>query len=44
METIYPKVLLLCSFNQRTANGITIKNLFGHWPKNRIAVADIHPQ
>lgn len=36
----YPKVLLVCNFNQRTANGITIKNLFRHWPKDKIAVAD----
>lgn len=36
----YPKVLLLCNFNQRTANGITIKNLFKNWPKDKIAVAD----
>lgn len=35
----YPKVLLVCNFNQRTANGITIKNLFRHWPKDKIAVA-----
>ncbi len=36
----YPKVLLLCNFNQRTANGITIKNLFKLWPIDSIAVAD----
>lgn len=36
----YPKILLICNFNQRTANGITIKNLFKHWPKDNIAIAD----
>ena len=36
----YPKILLLCNFNQKSANGVTIKNLFRHWPKERIAVAD----
>jgi hypothetical protein len=36
----YPKVLILCNFNQRTANGITIKNLFRHWPKEKVFVAD----
>jgi len=36
----YPKVLLVCNFNQSTANGITIRNLFQNWPKDRIAVAE----
>jgi hypothetical protein len=36
----YPKVLIVCSFNQSTANGITIKNIFRHWPKDKKAVAD----
>ena len=36
----YPKVLLLCDFNQSESNGITIKNLFQHWPSDKIAVAD----
>ena len=36
----YPKVLLLCSFNQSSANGITIGNLFKTWPAGKVAVAE----
>lgn len=35
----YPKVLLLCDFNYKSPNGITINNLFREWPKNLIALA-----
>ena len=38
----YPKVLLVCSFNQNTANGITIHNLFKSWPKDRIALVEFN--
>ncbi len=38
----HPKVLLLCSFSQNTANGITIRNLFKGWPKERIALAEFN--
>lgn len=40
----YPKILLLCSFNRNSANGITIKNLFGGWPKDRIGIVDFKDQ
>jgi len=36
----HPKVLLLCSFNQSSANGITIGNLFKTWPEGQVAVAE----
>lgn len=36
----HPKVLLLCSFSQSKANGITIHNLFKTWPKGSVAVAE----
>ncbi len=42
MNTNYPKVLLLCSLSQNTANGITIANLFRNWPEDRIAVAEFN--
>jgi glycosyltransferase involved in cell wall biosynthesis len=38
----HPKVLLLCSFSQNTANGITIANLFKGWAKERIALAEFN--
>lgn len=38
----YPKVLLLCSLSQNTANGITIANLFKCWPVDRIALAEFN--
>lgn len=40
--TAYPKILLLCSMSQSTANGITIANLFKGWPGNRIALAEFN--
>lgn len=39
---MYPKVLLLCSLSQSTANGITVGHLFKYWPKDRIAVAEFN--
>lgn len=38
VENKYPKILIIDNFNQKTANGITIYNLFSHWPEERIAV------
>lgn len=38
----YPKVLLLCSFSQSKADGITTHNLFKGWPLERIAVAEVN--
>jgi glycosyltransferase involved in cell wall biosynthesis len=38
-EIVFPKVLIIDNFNQKEANGITIRNLFLNWPKDRIAVA-----
>lgn len=38
----HPRVLLLCSMNQSTANGITIANLFKGWPHARIALAEVN--
>lgn len=40
--TYNPKVLLLCSFSQSTANGITIRNLCKGWPINQIALAEFN--
>jgi glycosyltransferase involved in cell wall biosynthesis len=37
-----PKILLLCSMSQSTANGITIANLFKGWPVDRIALAEFN--
>jgi glycosyltransferase involved in cell wall biosynthesis len=38
-EIVFPKVLIIDNFNQKDANGITIRNLFLNWPKDKIAVA-----
>ncbi|MEN7551140.1 hypothetical protein AAG747_24675 [Rapidithrix thailandica] len=40
MNHNFPKVLLVCGFNQNTANGITISNLFQKWPSEKIAVLE----
>lgn len=37
-KTRYPKVLLVGSFSWYTANGITVHNLFGKWPKGMLAI------
>jgi len=34
------KVLIIADFNQRTANGITIRSFFKTWPRTKIAVCD----
>lgn len=34
----YPKILLVGSFSWYTANGITVHNLFGKWPKGMLAI------
>jgi glycosyltransferase involved in cell wall biosynthesis len=38
----FPKILLVCGFSQKTANGITIANLFKHWPSDSIALLEYH--
>jgi glycosyltransferase involved in cell wall biosynthesis len=37
-EIIFPKVLIIDNFNQKEANGITIRNMFINWPIDKIAV------
>lgn len=34
----FPKVLIIDNFNQKEANGITIRNMFINWPIDKIAV------
>lgn len=39
----YPRVLIIgCTFEDSTANGVTLYNLFADWPKEQLAVADWH--